>query len=152
MTLSNKISEYITNLKKNDTLCLSGPVGSKYIYNNIFYTPEEKIPLDNSKHFLMFTAGSGVTPIYAMAKIMQEVGQSYQIIHSDRKKECVFISDYLNSLNKVLYHYTSVSGRLLDNDIRDYINKCNKETIVLSCGPDKFNRMISKNSKFSIIF
>jgi len=148
----NKISEYITNLKKNDTLCLSGPVGSKYINNNIFYTPEEKIPLDNSKHFLMFSAGSGVTPIYSIAKIMEEVGQSYQIIHSDKNKECVFISDYLNSLNKVFYHYTSVSGRLSDNDVRNYIKKCNKETIVLSCGPDKFNVMISKNSKLSIIF
>ena len=100
----------------------------------------------------MFSAGSGVTPIYSIAKKCQELGQDYQIIHSDRNRETAFISNYLHTLSNVSFHYTSELGRLSDNDIQNIIKQYNKEIIILTCGPDHFNEMISRNSKYSIIF
>lgn len=146
------MSTYITNLTAKDIVYLNGPVGCKYIDNNILITPEQNILLDNTKKLLMFSAGSGVTPIYSIAKKCQELGQDYQIIHSDRNRETAFISNYLHTLSNVSFHYTSELGRLSDNDIQNIIKQYNKEIIILTCGPDHFNEMISRNSKYSIIF
>ena len=37
-------------------------------------------------------------------------------------------------------------------NLRKFLKQYNKEIIILTCGPDNFNEMISRNSKFSIIF
>jgi len=85
-------------LKVNDILEVLAPTGS-------FFTP---ISPDQSKHYLAFAAGSGITPILSLIKtiLTAEPHSSVTLIYGNRNRSSIIFKEQLESLkNKYMQRF-----------------------------------------------
>ncbi|KAK9297171.1 hypothetical protein QLX08_009039 [Tetragonisca angustula] len=153
---NGKFSQYIKTVKVDDIIHVRGPYGNFKYENNSFQT------------IVMFSMGSGITPVYSIAKSIIDneleetkvhlIGGFKNISHIPLKRELQTLSDYWN-FQCTLYisqiqngcnlHGINVkSERLGQKSIFETLeNKEASTTLILICGTNQFNRFVEQSVK-----
>lgn len=159
-------SSYLTSCPINTVLDLHGPVGEK------FYCDKNKSIVDRiheltiepkTTNIYLFSAGSGITPIFQLAKAICEQGDPLTLVTCDKSPEYLIMKQEISELKhqfpelltwvSIFSHGSSdfkisdaVINKRLQPDMLDSLlnNKSNKEDAVIICGPEQWQTMISK--------
>ncbi|MCB0412946.1 MAG: iron-sulfur cluster-binding domain-containing protein [Bdellovibrionales bacterium] len=140
------------NIQIGGLLVGSQPLGK-------FFDPYSHIE-ENCTYF-MFSAGSGVTPIYSIAQTILEASQSnIYFIYSNKNSDSIIFFNELELLEKkypnrffVKHHLSDNSqlnflDRLESQDIHDYLTSSSKGPLrVYICGPKKYSDVIINETK-----
>jgi len=90
---SGYVSNFVNNvLKVGDKIKVDVAMGSFTI------TPNK----NNAKHYILFGAGSGITPVYSIAKsvLAKEPNSKVLLIYANQNKENIIFFNHLNQLEK----------------------------------------------------
>lgn len=98
--------------------------------------PRNLFPLGEARHHLLLAAGIGITPILAMARHLEALGDDWRMILLARTADDVAFSDELAALgDRVDVHLSSERGRL---DLGAVLGSLAAGTDVYACGPQGF--------------
>lgn len=149
---SGKMSKYIQKLKKDDVVEWRGPCG------NFSYVP------NSYRHLLMLCAGTGIAPMYPIAKSIVENDLDETFIHllfackgykdillrSEMQQLClywnfraeIFLSQVESAVeSQARYGECVRKGRIDEVVINDYlVGKMLQQVFVLVCGTKSFNK------------
>lgn len=143
-------SNYICDhLKEGDTVRVSPPAG------HFFKPPADSTP----RHFMLFAAGSGITPIFSIMKTVLTINSKHTVtmVYANRHPDQIIYRDELDSWTKkyadrlkVVHIFSQpkgpcfglegrCEGDLLKGLISDHFTKTDiKNTEVYMCGPTSF--------------
>jgi ferredoxin-NADP reductase len=77
--------------------------------------PRNHFPLDEGQHHNVLIAGGiGVTPIYAMAERLSEIGRSFELHYSCRSREDAAFRPQLDALGSRFHFDAEAEGRFID--------------------------------------
>ncbi len=144
---SGYVSNFVNNvLKVGDKIKVDIAMGSFNI------TPNK----NNAKHYILFGAGSGITPVYSIAKsvLAKEPNSKVILIYANQNKENIIFFNHLNQLEKehptqlFVEHVLSEninpnyhSGFLTSDILTTIFEKYNiqfKDHKYMMCGPSGF--------------
>ncbi|MGY6648762.1 2Fe-2S iron-sulfur cluster-binding protein [Wenyingzhuangia sp. IMCC45574] len=107
------VSNYINNiLKVGDTVKVDVAMGSFLVNPN----------KDNVTQYVLFGAGSGITPVYSIAKsvLLKEPKSKVLLIYANQDKDNIIFFNEISELAKKYPHSFSVEHVLAENDNPDY--------------------------------
>lgn len=149
---SGKMSKYIQNLKKNDVVEWRGPCG------NFSYVP------NSYRHLLMLCAGTGIAPMYPIAKSIVENDLDETFLHllfackgfedillRDEMQQLslywnfhaeIFLSQVESTIESQAHYGECVrKGRIDKRVVNEYlVGKVLQQVFVLVCGTKSFNK------------
>ncbi len=126
-TPDGKMTNHLeTNLKKGDTVKLTGPFGL--------------FKLKKAKEYLFIAGGSGIAPIISM---MRSLKNNYTLIYSERtKNEIICHNELKNSIITLTRDsWKGKTGRINKQLIKENLNS---ESLIYICGPPAFVDQMKK--------
>lgn len=128
---------YIVGIKKEE----GGRGGSRYIHENLrvgdeieIGAPRNNFPLtEDAEHSVLLAGGIGITPIWAMAQRLRELGRSWRLHASNRARHEAALLDELAASSNVILHFDDEAGGYLDID--RVIAQAPPNTHFYCCGP-----------------
>ncbi|KOX70001.1 NADH-cytochrome b5 reductase-like, partial [Melipona quadrifasciata] len=154
---NGKFSQYLKTVKVGDIIRVRGPYGDFKYETNSFQT------------IVMFSMGSGITPVYSIAKSVVDdeleetkihlIGGFKNVSQIPLKRELQTLSDYWN-FHCTLYISQIENGcnlhginvkfeRLGQKSIFELLeNKEASTTLILICGTNQFNRFVEQSVKY----
>lgn len=165
-----KMTNYLNSLKINDKILGKGPLGHiTYIQPNIFNIKKGN---DNNINYNinkigMIAGGTGITPCYQILnniyKNRNENNTQIILLFSNKTLNDILLKKELDNINmndnkvKVIYTLSNFNenekkennweneiGRIDENMILKYMYEPNDDTMILLCGPPKFEKSIKK--------
>ncbi|MFB6931359.1 PDR/VanB family oxidoreductase [Streptomyces chartreusis] len=95
--------------------------------------PRNHFPLISSEEHFLIAGGIGITPILAMARVLERTGQRWQVVYCGHRRDMPFIDELRNvNPHRVTIIETDQQGR---PDVRAVINQLPSDTAVYCCGP-----------------
>lgn len=146
------VSTYINDvLKEGDSIEVMPPQGSFTIEPNA----------SNSKHYVGFAAGSGITPIISMLKsvLAKEPNSKFTLIYGNKTKESTIFHNELATIDSSHFNLISVysrestgasltEGRINNKKVADILNS-NPELLKADgfymCGPEEMIAAVVEN-------
>lgn len=107
------VSNYINNvLKTGDKVKVDIAMGSFYV------TPDKKA----AKQYVLFGAGSGITPVFSIAKsvLLKEPNSKILLIYANQNKESIIFFNEIKQLAKNYPQNFAIEHVLAENDNSDY--------------------------------
>lgn len=107
------VSNFVNNiLKVGDKIKVDVAMGSFNI------TPDKQ----NAKQYVLFGAGSGITPVYSIAKsvLAKEPNSKVLLIYANQNKENIIFLNHINQLEKEHSNQLTVEHVLSENDDKNY--------------------------------
>jgi len=137
----DKISGKICNLTKDMCIHLDGPFGKKY-YNKELDALHIHDNLITKQNILMFYCGTGVTPFYSIVQnLNKETKYTFKLFGSlnNKNEHC-----FPNIKQKIFYTNQKLTPKRVNKIITKYDPQ---NTIVLLCGTENYNLMITDTIK-----
>ena len=144
----NGLSAYITSLVAGCTINILSPCGTKYIENNNSFRMNKEIYYMNQFNALCFAAGSGITPIYQIAKSWIHYSPVEMWISDKEKEDSIGYHIYSESPLencKINYCFSNMCDRITKEKICNIITTFkanNVPFIIFACGPKTYNDLI----------
>lgn len=156
-------SSYLSTCPIGTVLDCHGPIGEKFYCTNSKSIVDriQGISVEPEKNSIyLCSAGSGITPIYQLAKAMCEARQTFSLITCDKTPEHLMMKHELIDLKKQyaecfdwisIFSQSSlgfqnanqvIQGRL-DSDFIDTFVEHNNDKVVIICGPEQWQRLIT---------
>ncbi|RYE04106.1 MAG: oxidoreductase [Sphingomonadales bacterium] len=128
---------YVVGIKKDE----SGRGGSRYIHENLAVgdeieigAPRNNFPLaEDAGHSVLLAGGIGITPIWAMAQRLDELGLSWRLHASNRARGEAALLDELAASANVSLHFDDEAGGYLD--LARIIGEAPSQAHFYCCGP-----------------
>lgn len=128
---------YVVGIKNEK----NGRGGSRHIHETLAVgdeieigTPRNNFPLtEDAAHSVLLAGGIGITPIWAMAQRLHELGRSWRLHASNRARDEAALLDELAASAEVSLHFDDEAGGYLD--IGRIIAEAPGDTHFYCCGP-----------------
>ena len=138
--ISPKICDFFI---KDKLVNIQGPFGNKY-YDQV----NDSLMINNAaikkKNIIMFCCGTGITPFYSiLTNLSKDTKYNFSIYASFKSQTDNFLIDNIcEKYAKKRCFYSDKNDRLTKDTVRDIINKYSK-SVILICGTDNYNKMIT---------
>lgn len=128
---------YVVGVKKDR----DGRGGSRYMHEQLragdeieISPPRNNFPLtEKAVHTVLIAGGIGITPVWAMAQRLIELGSSWRLYASNRSREDTPLLAELSALDNVSLHFDDEAGGFMD--LAAIIAAAPDSTHFYCCGP-----------------
>lgn len=128
---------YVVAIKKE----ASGRGGSRHVHEMLRVgdeimvgEPRNNFPLvEDAPHSVLIAGGIGITPIWAMARRLTELGRDWRLFVSNRNRDEAPLLGQLNACGKAMLHFDDEAGGFADLDA--IIAGAPQGTHFYCCGP-----------------
>lgn len=125
--------------------------GSQYIHESLpvgaqieVVGPRENFHLEPAPSHLLMAGGIGITPIIAMARELERLGEEWSILYTGRHRAAMAFLEDLDALprERVHIHVDDEAGHF--PDLVTAMGSLDPRTVVYACGPEPFMAAIEQ--------